>query len=157
MLYGAMRDIVFQVEDVEGFSAAYERWSRSRKPGAWKSELVESDGWSFFDRKLRPGPAHRKWIQNNHVVIQLLQAGSNRQRLHSLDHLFIGESAALDLIARELEELGLEPERQDPTKLKLVQELPLDPDEITTWTSRFEGIARECGASYDGWGSAVLS
>jgi len=154
MLYGAMREIVFQVEDTSGFATVYEAWTKTRKQR--KIELIEKAGWTFFDEKLRPKPPHRKWIENNHLVIELLKAGSNRDELHSLDHTFLGEPAALDTVADELKSAGFHPRRADPNRLTLVQELHLDPDQITTWTLRFEGLARNSRASYDGWGAAVV-
>jgi regulator of RNase E activity RraB len=154
MLYGAMRDIVFQVEDAAGFSSVYERW-RATRPQR-KIELVERAGWSFFDDKVRPKPVHRKWIQNNHVIIELLKAGSDRQQPHSLDHTFLGAADTLNVVARELGAAGFQSRRSEPSSLTIVQELPLDCDEITTWTLRFEALAENCGASYDGWGAAVI-
>ena len=154
MLYGAMRDVVFQVENTSGFSAVYERWRAARKHR--KIDLVERSGWSFFEDKVRPKPVHRKWIANNHVIIALLQAGSDGQRTHSLDHMFLGASAALDVVVRELQGAGFQCRRSEPSSLTVVQQLPLDCDEITTWTLRFESLAESCGASYDGWGAAVI-
>ena len=154
MLYGAMRDIVFQVEDTAGFRAVYERWRPTRKQR--EIELVEKAGWSFFDEKVRPKPVHRKWIANNHVIIELLKAGSDGQRPHSLDHLFLGSAAALDVVERELGGAGFRSQRREPSLLTIVQQLRLDCDEITTWTLRFESLAENCGASYDGWGAAVI-
>jgi hypothetical protein len=151
MIYGAMRDIVFQVEDTKGFAAAFERWRKGKNV-----ELVEKDGWTFFDEKLRPKPIHRKWIENNHVVIQLLTAGTDSKREHPLDHNFVGDAAALDAVAGELESAGFEPRRPEPSRLSILQPSLLDVDEITTWTLRFESLAASCRASYDGWGTLVI-
>ncbi len=152
MLYGAMRDVVFQVEDTAGFAAAFKRWKTSDE----KAELIEKEGWSFFNEKIRPTPVHRKWIANNHLVIQLLKAGANHDRPHTLDHTFLGEPSNLDTVARELAARGFPSQRPDPTRLTIAQTLPLDPDGITTWTLRFESLAQTYQANYDGWGAAVL-
>jgi regulator of RNase E activity RraB len=154
MLYGAMRDIVFQVEDTQGFAAAYERFSATRRDR--RMELVEKQGWTFFDEKLRPKELHRQWITNNHLIVELLKAGTNGDVPHSIDHQFLGDAAALDVVAGELESAGFAPARPEPERLTLVQELPLDPDEISTWTRRFWLLAQSCGATYDGWGAAVI-
>lgn len=154
MLYGAMRDIVFQVNDPRAFAETYARWRDQYRDR--NIDLVEKEGWSFFDERLRPKPADRKWIANNRVVFQLLQAGSNPRREHALDHTFTGEPAALDAVTAELRGAGFAPTRPEPVRLVLVQPLPLDADAITLWTMRFEALAAQCGAEYDGWGAAVL-
>lgn len=153
MLYAAMRDIVFQVEDTANFAAVVARWTAR---ASRKIELRESAGWDFFEAKLRPSPVHQKWIENNHVVIELLKAGTNRELLHPLDHNFVGAPPAIDRIAGELERAGFDPQRHEPGRLTMTQELALDPDEITTWTLRFDALAEASAASYDGWGTRVL-
>lgn len=154
MLYGAMRDMVFQVNDTRGFAEVYQRWRAHLHDR--NIDLIEKDGWSFFDERLRPKPADRKWIEHNRVVVQLLQAGSNPRAPHALDHTFTGEGGVLDTVAAELLDAGFSPARPEPGRLTLVQPLPLDPDAITTWTMRFEALAAQCGAEYDGWGAAVV-
>jgi Regulator of ribonuclease activity B/Family of unknown function (DUF695) len=154
MLYGAMRDIVFQVTDVAGFAAAFARWRATR--GDREVQLVEKAGWTFFDEKIRPRPVHRMWIQNNHVIIQLLKAGTNRARAHAIDHTFLGAPDAIARVAAEIDAAGLAATRAEPGRLTVVQELALDADDLTTWTLRFEALADEAGASYDGWGAAVV-
>jgi hypothetical protein len=153
-LYGAMRDIVFQVENTAAFMKALGRWRISRNDR--EAELRESEGWDFFDDKIRPKPEHRKWIENNHLVIELLKAGSSREVPHLLDHCFRGQPAALDCVEDQLKRAGFASERRERERLLTTQELVLDPDEITTWTLRFEALAYNSGASYDGWGARVL-
>jgi regulator of RNase E activity RraB len=102
---------------------------------------------------VRPKPVHREWIQNSMVVRQLLQSGTNRQKLHHIEHVFLGSPDALDEIARTLTARGLSDQMRLPDAVLLGQRLPLDVDAITTWTVQLSALAEELGGQYDGWGS----
>src|SRR5688500_9325111 len=56
MSYHCLRDVVFQVNDVAGFAGVYEQWRAGRASN--EVELVEKEGWEFFDTKIRPKPIH---------------------------------------------------------------------------------------------------
>lgn len=153
MTYAGMRDLIFQVDDAAGFARVYAGWA----PGAGKVELVQSAGWGFFDDKVRPKPPHRAWISNNRVVMELVKHGSDPRKPHVLDHTFLGPSDALDGVADFLQENGFTDQaRPAADQLVVHQSVALDPDEITTWTLRFGGLAEQSGADYDGWGAAIV-
>jgi regulator of RNase E activity RraB len=154
MTYGGMRDFVFQVEDTAGFAKVASRWVGDR--GGNRVGLEESDGWDFFDRKVRPEPGHWRQIENRRVIQALLEAGSNPERPHPLEHAFRGPPENLKKIAAALEADGFSRMSFEGDFLVLSKPSPLDLDEISRLTDALEGFSASVGAEYDGWGTPVV-
>ena len=155
MLYRGMRDIVFQCEDPAAFEAAFHAW-KGKVNGGQVELVAREGGWSFFDEKLRPKLENWAWIENSRVVRGLVEAGTNFQAIHRLDHFFVGPPASLKEVETVLRERGLSELSPSSSGLTLRQDLALDVDLITTWTQRFGTLAAAAGARYDGWGAPVI-
>jgi regulator of RNase E activity RraB len=154
MTYNGLCDVIFQVEDVEGFERCF---AALQKQGVvFKVELVESEGWSFFDAKVRPRPEHWRWIKDRQTRDRLLAAGSDPKKPHTLDHTFLGEAKALEALAKALEEDGFDEPHLGDGRLSVSQEASLDVDEIHEVTEALRDLAASHHVAYDGWGAAVV-
>ena len=155
MTYGGLREFVFQVEDTAAFADVVAPRVGAR--GGERVELRESAGWDFFDAKVRPSRAHWRSIANRQVIGALVKAGSNPEKPHMLEHVFIGPEAALREIASQLESDGFRTISGEGERLVLAKPALLDLDEISELTGALEGFSASLGVEYDGWGTAVIS
>jgi hypothetical protein len=154
MFYGGMQELVFQVEEVAGFERVVAWWVDTLAHR--RVELLESDGWDFFDEKIRPGPAHWQEIRDRRVIGELVAAGSDPSRPHPLEHTFEGPSARLDEIARQLGADGFRRHRSSREVLVVSRAATLDHDEIARLTRALHAYAAAMGVAYRGWGSPVV-
>jgi regulator of RNase E activity RraB len=151
-VYRGFRELLFQVDDVEAFDAAYavvEAEFRGMK-------LVEHPDWQFFNDKISPGLRGHNHIENREVIAALKRAGCDLANVFTLDHLFLGEPAALDAIENILAAEGFKDPSRDERSLTMRIDAPLDDqDEIDAMTLFLRDVARARGAEYDGWGTAI--
>jgi regulator of RNase E activity RraB len=155
MTYGGMREFVFQVTDGPGFARALSAW-RDRQKG-WRIETRERDGWGFFDEKVRPSADGWRQIGDRRVIDGLLEAGTDPNREHVLEHFFDGPVEALRQIAAALAEDGFEGELDEEAgRLMMKRAEPLDLLTINRLTTALAHYSEGLGANYDGWGTPVL-
>jgi hypothetical protein len=157
MFYGAMFDLVFQVEpqDSGEFKATVTKWTKTTSP--YRVEVKQSSGWDFFDAKVRPTPAHIQQIADRRVIQALIENGSDPKSPHQLDHRIEGPPEVLCRIAKELEANGFLRARFPSEGVLLINtESPLELLEIWDTTGRLVGYCANLGARYDGWGAAVV-
>lgn len=152
-VYRGMRELLFQVDDLAGFARAYA--VIEAKLGGTK--LVEHADWTFFNDKISPGERGYNHIANREVMTALAQAGSLMGELHQLDHTFVGPPAALRSIAEAIDPAFGEPRYLEKSMTISVQYPLDDQDLIDGLTMYLRRLAKEHGASYDGWGAAVVS
>ncbi|HVO29609.1 MAG TPA: ribonuclease E inhibitor RraB [bacterium] len=151
-----VRELAFQVEDGIAFEKIFGDWQRAQR---WGSFHVDAeDGWTWFDANVRPPPEGWEQIRNRAVVNQLLEAGTNPEEPHRLEHVFKGSRDALDALAKDLADLGFE--RNAATRAAdtatFVADAMLDVFEITDVTVRLRALAGTHGVAYQGWGAAVI-
>jgi regulator of RNase E activity RraB len=156
MTYGGLREFVFQVQDRARFGRQIARWMKGVE--GFKIELKESEGWDFFDRKVRPSPYYQVQILDRTVVERLIEAGSDPDAPHLLEHAFKGPPEALERLQRELAAEGFEElrDQRHDDWLVMARESALDSDQITELTVRLRIMGERLGAEYDGWGAAVV-
>jgi regulator of RNase E activity RraB len=155
MTYGGMREFVFQVTDAPGFARALTAW-RDWQNG-WRIETREREGWGFFDEKVRPSANGWRQIADRRVIDQLLQAGTDPDREHVLEHFFDGPVEALRQIAAALAEDGFAGEVDEAEgRLMMARAEPLDLPVINRLTTALAHYSEGLGAHYDGWGTPVL-
>ena len=150
--YAGLRDVIFQVGDV----GAFDRVAAGFAPPGALVEFRGSEGWTFYDTRVRPTPERWEWVDNRRVVDLLLEAGADRTGRYVLEHSFVGHPFALDAVAAFLTGVGAGVLRGPAEEhLVLLRESSLDVDEITSWTLRLRALAADKDATYDGWGSAT--
>ncbi|MBN1486777.1 MAG: DUF695 domain-containing protein [Anaerolineae bacterium] len=154
MTYGGMREFVFQVEDIEKFRDS--ATSLSSSVVDYKVELREQEGWGFFDQKVRPSPVFWQQIKDREVIEQLIQAGSDPQAIHNLEHTFVGDPKILKRLKGELITNGFELVSDAGDTLVMSKGSKLDLNQVFGLTSKLSGYCRHLGISYDGWGAMVV-
>jgi len=153
MTYGGLREYVFQVEDSRGFDALVPGWLKTVT--AFRSEVRQKEGWDFFDEKVCPDRSGWQQIFDRRVVEGLIEAGSNPELPHDLEHCFVGPVDRLQNIAQKLGEHGFKQVSFEGDTLVLSYQQVLDPVDISELTSSLAEIAEGAGVSYDGWGAMV--
>jgi len=151
------REIVFQLDD----------WDSFRPPvGSWMSEetdyevdVSEHEGWDFFDTCIRPTPEGWLFIADQSVVENLRKAGSNMEKKHSLEFVFLGESKGLRKAIEALTERGYQPLGEPDVKsgqLVMVKRMKPDVHDIFAESVANKQLAESLNITYDGWGCAVV-
>lgn len=153
MYYGAMKDMVFQVNDLPQFKSMLNQWIGKQKQ---KVQLIESEGWEFFDAKVMPD--HIMWHQvtDRQVIGQLLQVGSNPNKVHNLEHTFLGPADKLQYLSEQLSGDGFEQIALEGERLVMMKPSDLDHEQISGLTQRLAGYTASIGIRYDGWGCMVV-
>jgi regulator of RNase E activity RraB len=152
--YGGMREFVFQVEDVKGF-----RESASKLGGLagdYEIELREEEGWRFFDDKVSPKPVFWQQIGDQAVIRGLIEAGSNPDLPHLLEHVIVGGEDTLLKIRDDLGNNGFKEISLGDGCLVMGRESKLNIAEVFGVTGRLFDYCRDKGVTYDGWGAAVV-
>jgi hypothetical protein len=90
------------------------------------------------------------------VIGGLKETGTDPAADHTLDHTFIGPPAALAAIERELAAEGFGEPCTSSRALTMSIVVPLDQDLIDGLTMWLRRVAAAHGATYDGWGAAVV-
>jgi regulator of RNase E activity RraB len=152
MTYGGMRELVFQVEDVDAFRECVQGTIKNK---AYRIELREEAGWRFFDEKVRPAPVFWQQISDRQVIEQLRAAGSNPSALHLLDHTFVGAPQKLARVKQTLEADGFQETYSSDDTLVMSKQSRLDLNEVFGVTGRLFLYSTDVGVQYDGWGAAV--
>lgn len=151
MTYGGMRDFVLQSDAPAELRA---RLSSVSTP--FRTETRESEGWDFFDRKIRPDEYGWHCVRNLELFEQLRCAGSRIEQPHELDHTFLGPEPALATLRRELEADRFRCTGEGEGHLVLTKTMPLEPEAVSRLTVALSRFAQDLGAQYDGWGAAVV-
>jgi hypothetical protein len=151
MTYGGMRDFVLQSDDPAELRARLETVG-----GSFRTEVRESAGWDFFDRKVRPDEYGWHYVDNLQLLEQLRRAGSRIDQPHQLDHTFIGPASALARLRGELEADAFRCSSEAGDHLVLTKAAALEPESLSKLTVALSRFAHDVGARYDGWGAAVV-
>jgi regulator of RNase E activity RraB len=153
MTYAGMREFVFQVENTEAFDKAINKGLQKSKE--LHVEIKASEGWQFFDEKIKPKPVYWMQIEDMQVIENLLKAGSNPNTLHMIEHVITGDKAKLLKVRDEMVNNGFKEISLDDSTLVIGKESRLNIDEIFNTTSRFFSYCPANGVTYDGWGAEV--
>lgn len=154
MTYAGMREFVFQVEDVATFHSSVAKMMRDTKD--YKIVLRQSEGWHFFDEKIRPTPIYWQQINDQCVIRELIKAGSDPQATHMIEHFITGEPQKLQRLRDELTAHGFSEINRQAECLTLGKPSKLDLDAIFSVTGKLSSYCNSIGVQYDGWGCAVV-
>ncbi|MDX2361238.1 MAG: DUF695 domain-containing protein [Crocinitomicaceae bacterium] len=153
-LYGAMFDYCFQTNDPALFLSKINDWITSQKNH--KVELIKSKGWDFYDERLRPNARHWQQISDRSVVLRMMNAGSNPEKDHILEHTFIGDDAKLKELSLNLENGGFTVQSTSEGCLVMTKSSKLIVPLISPLTGKLAGFAESMGVKYDGWGAMIV-
>jgi hypothetical protein len=156
LTHQGLREWVFQLESREGFLAAVETW-KAHCPDYHPVQLVEHEGWEFFDACIRPDEATWRWMADQRTVESLVKAGSDPTREHDLEFVFLGPREGLEAVARALRARGYTgPAHGQPEALVMVKRLPLDLEAISAESEANDELAATHGVGFDGWGASTV-
>jgi hypothetical protein len=158
LTHGGVRQLVFQHDD----------WDKFRPPvGFWMSRVVdyemdvsEHEGWEFFDNCIRPTEETWLYLSDQSVVRQLIEAGSNPDKDHEIEFVFMGNAAGLQQLLPKMLARGYTPVGAldfSSGEMVMARLMPLDESAIFEESLAHRALAEECGVNYDGWGAAVVA
>jgi len=152
--FGGYKEFHFQVDDFQTFDFIVTKWGAAVQD--FSVELIPREGWEYFDRYIRPDEVYRQQIEDQKLIDRMIEAGSNPNKLHFLEHTFRGKPDALSSISEVLKEEGFIVEDRGTTELVAGKESELMIDGIFGITANLVLFARESGAEYAGWGARLV-
>ncbi len=153
MSYGAMCDFCFQTNDAAAFMEKAQHWIANQK--SHKIVILESDGWEFFDSKVKPNIGFWQQISDRRVIGTLLEHGSNPELVHTIEHAFIGDNEKLQTLSRQLAADGFTLLSLNEESLTMSKPAKLLDGELSNLTQRLAGYTAGIGIKYDGWGTKI--
>lgn len=153
MTHHGVRELAFQVQDAGEFKALFSGWAEKQTPAI---KFHSEKGWDFFDEVLCPDSTYRQQMGDQQVIDRLIEAGSDPEKIHCLEHVFIGPTAALKEVEEALELDGFVMHSKEEETLVMKKESPLDLWEIWAVTVGLKELAESNGVEYDGWGCFVV-
>ncbi|MEM1221677.1 MAG: DUF695 domain-containing protein [Verrucomicrobiota bacterium] len=158
MTYDGLREIVFQVGEIESFRPIVGRWIQGHKE--YEIGVSEHDGWGFFDDFIQPNEADRRNMAEQRTIDNLIENGSDPDLPHSLEYCFRGKRNVLESIVDTLIHKGyrlLEEQNLDEGRVVLSKSMTLDKRSISAESESNEALAHQLGGELDGWGALVVS
>jgi regulator of RNase E activity RraB len=153
MSYGAMCDLNFQTNDSAGFMSTVSNWISNQK--THKIEIIEKDGWEFFDAKIKPNHIYWHQITDRRTIGTLIENGSNPEKEHNIEHSFLGEKETLQSLCDQLTSDGFTMSSFNDNQLVLMKPSKLVGGELSNLTQRLASYTASIGVKYDGWGAKI--
>ena len=151
--YGAMCDFNFQTNDSTTFKNKVTTWISNQK--SHKIEIIEEDGWEFFDKKIKPTHIYWQQIHDRRVIGLLIEQGSNPNKEHNIEHFFIGENAKLQSLRDQLTSDGFILNSINDNQMTLTKPSKLVGGGLSELTQKLAGYTASIGIKYDGWGAEI--
>src|SRR5438128_10141578 len=158
LTHQGIRELVFQLDDWQSFRAPVGLWMQAHADYA--IDVSEHEGWDFFNDCIRPTPERWLYLADESVVDNLIKNGSDPQKEHALEFVFVGERPGLEATAKALRGRGYRPLREldfDQGEMVMVKAMKLDVDKIFEESLAHAQTAEEHGVKYDGWGALVVT
>jgi regulator of RNase E activity RraB len=150
------RELVFQLDDWETFRPIVGVWMIAHKD-EYEIDVSEHEGWDFFDDCIRPTPEIWLAIEDERVICNLLEAGSNPTKFHALQFRFNGDEDKLKELAKTVAERGYSQESSgEKEQIVMVKRMKLDAGAIMAESLKHASEAESLGVEYDGWDAAVV-
>jgi hypothetical protein len=156
--HAGMRELVFQLAEWESFRAPVGLWMGGIPD--YEIDVSEHEGWDFFEECIWPSPEDWQFIADRSVVDNLLKSGSNPEKDHSLEFVFLGKHQDLRRLEAALRQRGYRPLgslKPGADQLVMVKTMKLDLQDVVAESLANLKLAEEFGVTYDGWGCAVVS
>jgi hypothetical protein len=156
LTHSGTRELVFQVTDYTPFRPPVGRWICEHK--AYEIDVSEHDGWGFYFESVWPAETSWLLIMDRRVVNNLVKAGSNPSKPHSLEFVFRGEESGLRQMqaALNLRGYSLLNFSAKESCLIMARNMPLDVGAIFKESVVHHEQCLRFGVEYDGWGAATV-
>lgn len=154
-VYRGMRELVFQVADVDGFEQAYAAVEAEFGGMA----LMPYEDWQFYNDTIRPGVIGQNHIANREVLAALKASQSNFGEAHLLEHTFHGPAEALAVLEAGLCHEGFLVTHRTAGSLTLGREECLNPDDqddLDDLTLALRDRAAALEVDYAGWSTNAV-
>ncbi|WP_050030806.1 DUF695 domain-containing protein [Verrucomicrobium sp. BvORR034] len=157
LTHSGCRELVFQVADYAPFRPPVGRWIGDRDD--YETDVSEHDGWGFFFESVWPSEISWLQILDRRVVDNLVEAGSDASKLHSLEFTFRGEQSALQEMQTVLATRGytLLEFSVEESRLVMAHGMALDVSDIFSESVAHHELCKRLGVEYDGWGASIVS
>jgi len=155
LTHSGTRELVFQVADYTPFRPPVGLWMGEHDD--YETDVSEHDGWDFFFESVWPSATSWALIFDRRVVDNLVQAGSDPSKPHSLEFVFRGELSGLKQMQTVLAARGyslLELAKEE-SRLVMAFSLPLDVSAIFRESLSHREECQRFNIEYDGWGTSV--
>lgn len=154
MSYGGMRDLNFQTNQPSEFLAKANKWASTQK--THKIQMLESDGWDFYEKKVKPDHGFWQQISDRATIGSLIEHGSNPEKEHEIEHLFIGDRKDLEFLRDQLLKDGFTLIALNDDKLTLMKPAKLVGSDLSGLTEKLARYTAQIGVAYDGWGAMIV-
>lgn len=154
LTYGGLREIVFQLHDWDSFRPPVGLWIMRHEE--YQIDVSEHAGWDFFDNYIRPRIEDQLFMADRNVVDSLVQSGSNPEKEHSLEYVFMGQPDGLKHVAHALRRRGYVSVGEldfSSGQIVLAKRLVLDLSMIVAESLANFRLAEDAGIEFNGWGA----
>ena len=155
LTHSGLRELVFQVADYTPFRAPVGRWMQEHSD--YETDVSEHDGWDFYFESVWPSPTSWLIIMDRRVIDNLIRAGSDPSKPHSLEFVFRGEVGGLRDLQRALTGRGysLVEFAEAETRLVMARSMTLEGAAVCQESIWLRDECARLGLEYDGWGASV--
>lgn len=149
-----IRDFIIELVDKDNFSKVF---SSCLKNNNYNPTLNFEKCWDLFDDVIWPDEDNWTFIYDDRVVRRLIDNGSNPDKLHSLEYVFIGEAKDLKEIEKELRKRKyVKVNNTSKDEIVMAIKLKLDTELIFNETKKNKLLAEKYKCVCDGWGAEVV-
>lgn len=153
LTYDGARTFIFEVKDVVRFLEVVKTWGAT--VSGFEIKVEKYDPWMYYE-KWRPNKYNWEQIGNRQVIQQLMNYGSNPDKIHKIECSFGGEPAKLEQLRLALEKEGGNHLLTEGDLLEVEFPCELDPHEIDGLTFFAMDTATEHNCKYEGWRAAIV-
>jgi regulator of RNase E activity RraB len=151
--FGGLREHIFQVEGCAHFDQVVASWRQLL--GDSLCTMHMSQGWTFFDKKIRPSPEERQHGSDALTIRTMIEAGSDPAKVHDIEHEIAGAPAQLEKLMAQLAPTVYTFVRSEPGMLRITHLATLDFSSIRQTTKVLLERCTALELQYDGWGATV--
>lgn len=157
LTHSGNRELVFQVKDYTPFRPPVGRWMGEHDD--YEIDVSEHDGWDFYFESVWPSETSWLLIMDQRVVDNLVKAGSDPSKPHSLEFVFRGDGSSLQQMQAALTARGysLLDFSDKESRLIMSRSMPLNVGAIFSESVAHRKDCQRFGLEYDGWGASVES
>ncbi len=157
LTHSGTRELVFQVADYKPFRPPVGLWIGEHED--YETDVSEHDGWDFFFESVWPSENSWMLISDRRVVDNLVEAGSDRAKPHSLEFVFRGNPDGLKQMQAVLtsKDYSLLDLSTAESRLVMARSMPLDVGAIFRESLSHREECQRLNIEYEGWGASVQS
>ncbi len=147
------RQFIFECNDMHGLVGVIDFW-KGQLP-EYQIQYVEGIVWENYI-KILPDEFDWQQIGNSRVIEQLINAGSNEEKEHLIEHAIFGSVSDLESLKMDLEGFDFKFISLNEGILEMGCVAVLDLDEVTDQTSFLIEKSIEYSCKYNGWQTGIV-